>query len=151
VQDLSRSFCRVSAAKQKTQVAESWSQDAYDRQPKKLLFGEVKRFYPPGLPGSSFGNGDNCQHCCTSTPYRDAQYRLPWTNKISCTYLAHHESNSFKTTVNPYHYYYHYYYRLLSSLILTIQYNKGGLIARVYCWSHVCVFAECLKIHASER
>ncbi len=55
-----------------------------DRLPKKLLFGQVKGLRPPGRPRSSF-NGVALQDCQTrgiNGPYRDAQDRLRWKDKI---------------------------------------------------------------------
>ncbi len=54
-----------------------------DRLPKKLLFGEVKGLRSPGRPRSSFNDGMlcDCQNCCISRPYRDAQDRLLWRDK----------------------------------------------------------------------
>ncbi len=55
-----------------------------DRLPKKLLFGQVKGLRPPGRPRSSF-NGVALQDCQTrgiNRPYRDAQDRLRWKDKI---------------------------------------------------------------------
>ena len=54
-----------------------------DRLPKKLLFGEFKGLRPPGLSRSSFNDGAlrDCQHCCISSPERDAQYRPLWRDK----------------------------------------------------------------------
>ena len=46
-----------------------------DRLPKKLLFGEVKGFRPPGCPRSSFNDVALCGGH-VSRPYRDAQDRL---------------------------------------------------------------------------
>ncbi len=54
-----------------------------DRLPKKLLSGEVKRLRPPGRPRSNFNDVAlcDCQNCCFSRPYRDAQDRLVWRDK----------------------------------------------------------------------
>jgi len=43
----------------------------------------VKGLRPPGRPRSSFNDVAlrDCQNCCISRPYRDAQDRLLWRDK----------------------------------------------------------------------
>ena len=104
VQDL---FCGVSAAKQKTQVAESWSQDAYDYLRNLCLVNQkflsldlilvmvttVNSIVSVRLTGMY----SNLQGC-TIKAALDRQ-------DLCCTYLAHHELESFHAAVSSDHHY----------------------------------------------